>query len=378
MSLLSGIRVVELTHVFAGPFAAYQLALQGADVIRIENPDDPDQSRSQGSDPTLNAALMGTSYLAQAGSKRSVTLDLKNADDQARAKQILASADVVIDNFRPGAMDALGMGPHALREARPDLIYCSISAYGTTGPRAGLTAYDNVIQAACGMMALTGRPGDIPVKTGTQVIDYATGQSAAYAICAALFRRASSGLGAHLDVSMYECALMLGSAHATGFLQTGKLPARQGNQHRYASSGCYDIDGVLLMLGASNLRQYRRLHQALDTGWPAEDHTDADRVRLHAEEAAAIAAALSRRPLDETLDALHAAGVPASRVRTLDEALADPQVESRGFIGQVDSPVQEAATPVLLAPFIVDGARGHRSLSTSPLGVDTADVLNKI
>src|SRR5262249_32738892 len=126
MTMLTGFRVVELTHVFAGPFAGYQLALQGAEVIRIENPQDPDQSRTQGSDPALNALLQGTSYLAQAAGKRSVAIDLNNPEGAAIAKRLIASADVVIDNFRPGAMDSLGLGPTAARAANPRIVYCSI------------------------------------------------------------------------------------------------------------------------------------------------------------------------------------------------------------------------------------------------------------
>lgn len=379
MSCFSGIRVIELTHVFAGPFAGYQLALQGADVIRIENPSDPDQSRTEGADAALNAARMGTSYLAQAANKRSVAIDLKTAAGVGLARRLIAGADVVIDNFRAGAMEGLGIGPAASRSRHSRLVYCSISAYGTTGPRATETGYDNVIQAASGLMALTGTSTSGPLKSGSQVVDYATGMAASFAIAAALLARERTGSGTHVDVSMYEVALSLATSHAVSVLRTGEAPAAVGNEHRYASSCSYDTRDGRLMLGASNLRQYRRLHDALATGWPAHTHGNADRRSLRMAEQAKIAQALSRLTSDEALQCLRAARVPASSVRNLAEAMADPQIAARNFVQQLATRNEPGdAVRVLTAPFSVSGYASAGLRHASRLGEDTWPVLNAL
>ncbi len=154
-----GIRVIDVTHVLAGPFAAYQLAVLGADVIKVEHPDDPDQSRSSGTDKALNRRNMGTAFLTQASNKRSIALDLKNSEDREVLKKLVATADVFVENYRPGAFEALGLGYEALAAINPRLIYASFSAFGQNGPRGNQTAYDHVIQATSGIMAMTGTEG---------------------------------------------------------------------------------------------------------------------------------------------------------------------------------------------------------------------------
>src|SRR6476646_5383289 len=168
-----GIRVIDATHVLAGPFAAYQLAVLGADVIKVEHPHDPDQSRLTGSDRELGKRHMGTSYLTQASNKRSLTLDLKQTAGQEICKKLVGTADVLVENYRPGALDALGLGYEAMAAINPRLIYASMSAFGQRGPRAQHTAYDYVIQATSGIMAMTGTPDVNPIKFGSPAIDCA-------------------------------------------------------------------------------------------------------------------------------------------------------------------------------------------------------------
>ena len=211
----SGLRVIDTTHVLAGPFAAYQLAVLGADVIKVESPDEPDQARMQGSDRRLSEERMGTMFLTQASNKRAVTLNLKTPGGVAAMKRLVETADVFVENYRPGAFEALGLGYEALSEINPRLIYCSMSAFGHGGPRGHQTGYDNILQAMSGIMAMTGTKDVAPLKCGAPVVDYATGTSGAFAIAAALFHRERTGLGQHIDLSMLDVALILAGSHVT-------------------------------------------------------------------------------------------------------------------------------------------------------------------
>ena len=203
MRPFEGIRVIDVTHVLAGPFAAYQLAVLGADVIKVEHPDDPDQSRGAGTDKELNRRNMGTAFLTQASNKRSITLDLKQEKDREILKKLVATADVFVENYRPGAFEALGLGYEALSAINPRLIYASFSAFGQNGPRGEQTAYDHVIQATSGIMAMTGTKEVNPIKFGSPAIDYATGMTGAFA-----FRRrcSSASAPARASASTWPCS----------------------------------------------------------------------------------------------------------------------------------------------------------------------------
>src|SRR5260221_7851939 len=257
-----GIKVIDVTHVRAGPSAAYQLGLLGADVIKVEQPDDPDQSRTNGSDRALNRRAMGTAFLTQGSNKRSITLDLKSERGRAILKKLVATADVMVENYRPGAFPALGIGYEDMRKINPRLIYCSMTAFGQDGPRGTQTAYDHAIQATSGIMAMTGTPEVNPLKTGAPVIDYSTGTMAAFAIASALFQRERTGSGQHIDCSMFDVALMLEASHIAGFMSTGKCPKPKGNTHADASSYFYETKQGHIMLAASNHRQHTRLFAA--------------------------------------------------------------------------------------------------------------------
>src|SRR5476651_389073 len=214
-----GIRVIDVTHVLAGPFATYQLAVLGADVIKVEHPDDPDQSRGAGTDKELNRRNMGTAFLTQASNKRSITLDLKSEKDRDILRDLVKTADVFVENYRPGAFEALGLGYEALAAINPRLIYASFSAFGQNGPRGPQTAYDHVIQATSGIMAMTGTKEVNPIKFGSPAIDYATGMTGAFALAAALFQRERTGKGQRVDMAMLDVAIVLMSSHVTGYLR---------------------------------------------------------------------------------------------------------------------------------------------------------------
>src|SRR5215475_137707 len=204
MRPFEGIRVIDVTHVLAGPFAAYQLALLGADVIKVDDPNDPDQSRISGTDAELNRRHMGTGFLTQASNKRAITLDLKTERGRDILKKLAATADVFVENYRPGAFDALGLGYEELSRINPRLIYASFSAFGQKGPPGNQTAYDHVIQATSGIMAMTGTRDVNPVKFGSPAIDYATGMTGAFALSAALFQREKTGKGQRVDMAMLD------------------------------------------------------------------------------------------------------------------------------------------------------------------------------
>lgn len=374
-----GIRVIDTTHVLAGPFAAYQLAVLGADVIKVERLEhDPDQVRTQGSDAELNRRNMGTFYLAQGSNKRSIALDIKHKAAQDIVRRLSAGADVFIENYRPGAFKALGLGYEDLSRRNPKLIYCSISAFGQDGPRGSETGYDNVIQAASGVMAMTGTREVNPIKLGSPVVDYGTGFVAAFALASALFQRERTGKGQYIDLAMLDSALMLMSSHVTSYTVAGKEPAPNGNAYHFATMGGYATRDGYLMLGASNMRQQKRLWELL--GRPdMVKTTTAERVADREREAAVLTEVFLTRTSREWEEFLVPQRIPVSRVRQLSEALTDPQLQSRGLMHRHDAlPHQDRPYSVPMAAFKF--AHGGPSIDRPPpeLGGDTEAILHEL
>ncbi|WP_149540299.1 CaiB/BaiF CoA transferase family protein [Siccirubricoccus phaeus] len=380
MRPFEGIRIIDITHVLAGPFAAYQLGLLGADVIKVEPPDDPDQSRDSGPDLALNRANMGSYFLTQGANKRSITLDLKSEAGREVLKRLVATADVLVENFRPGAFEALGLGYAALAAVNPRLVYCSISAFGHGGPRGQQTAYDHVIQANSGIMAVTGTPEVNPVKFGAPAIDYATGTMGAFALSAALFQRERTGRGQHIDLAMLDVALMMQASHLTAYMASGKAAKPNGNKHTHASNSAYRTrDGSLVMLGASNIRQQKRLWAALGRPEMAKSNNE-ERLADRDREEAVLAEILLTRTADEWEAYLQSKHVPASRVRRMEEALADPHVATRGVLHRFPegSPGVDRPYGVPVAAFRL--AHGGPQVDRPPprMGADTDAVLAEL
>jgi crotonobetainyl-CoA:carnitine CoA-transferase CaiB-like acyl-CoA transferase len=373
-----GIKVIDITHVLAGPFAAYQLALLGADVIKVEQPDDPDQSRGTGSDRALNRRLMGTGFLTQASNKRSITLDLKTERGREILKKLVATADVMVENYRPGAFKSLGLGYEDMLKVNPRLIYASMTAFGQDGPRGTMTAYDHVIQSTSGIMAATGTKEVNPLKIGAPAIDYATGTTGAFALAAALFQRERTGTGQYIDMAMLDVALMLQASHVTGFLRTGKDPKPPGNAHLFASNSCYETQDGLLMLGASNRRQHKRIWAAL--GRPELGDKDNEYREDHrAEEAAILRDILMTKTAAAWEEFFQARHVPASRVRPLAQALADPHLAHRGVLHRAEgAPGVDGAFTVPMMAFKL--AHGGARVDSPPpeLGAHTDEVLRSL
>lgn len=320
------LKVLDLTHVLAGPFCAYQFALLGADVIKIEPPANPDCARGRGPDAGLNAAGLGLTYQVQAANKRALALDLTQPRGRQILRQLASQADVLIENFSNGSLDRLQLGADDLRKEWPSLIYCSITGYGDAGPRAQTGAYDNVIQAASGVIAQSGGH-----KPGLSFVDYATGYAAAFAISAALVKRANTGVGSAISVSMLETALSMMAPEAAA-LDFAAGPAKR----REAGILSYETAEGTLVLGAFTPAQYRKLGDCLTSvgisipllsqchGWPdVWDHSG--------ELETALAAAFKTRRADDWVDILHASDLPAERVQTLAEAIRAPQIDARDY-----------------------------------------------
>jgi crotonobetainyl-CoA:carnitine CoA-transferase CaiB-like acyl-CoA transferase len=370
--------VIDVTHVLAGPFAAYQLAVLGADVIKVEHPDDPDQSRSSGTDKALNRSGMGTGFLTQASNKRSIALDLKKEEDREVLKKLVATADVFVENYRPGAFEALGLGYEALSAINPKLIYASFSAFGQDGPRGKQTAYDHVIQATSGIMAMTGTKDTHPVKLGSPVVDYATGMTGAFALSAALLQRERTGRGQRIDMAMLDVAMILMSSLMTGYLRNGVHPKPHGNRHPHATNGAFQTKDGLVMLGASNVRQQKRLWTVLERPDMIKRNND-EREADHAREIAVLEEIMLTRTADEWEQFLQARHVPAARVRSMGDALADPQLASRGVIHRHErGNGMDGAFSVPIAAFKF--AHGGPRVDTPPptLGQHNAEILAEL
>ena len=224
---LEGIRVADFSHVMAGPYATHLLRLLGAEVIKIESPAGGDAMRCYGSDRRYDG--MAPAFIAVNAGKKSVVLDLKQPRDLDRALRLIERCDVLVENFRPGVMTRLGLDYAAASKLKPDIVYCSVSGYGQSGPRRDWPAIDNIVQATSGMMSLGGDPDGPPTRVGFPVVDTLTGQTAAFAILAALFRRERSGIGEYLDVAMFDATIAFMASAVVPYLVTGRALERTGN-----------------------------------------------------------------------------------------------------------------------------------------------------
>lgn len=359
-NLLAGIRVLDLTNVLAGPYCAYQLALLGADVIKVEGPQGGDLARQLGGSPRLNQAGMGASFLAQNAGKRSVMLDLKTEADRDRFLDLVASADALVENFRPGVMDRLGLGHEALKAVRPGLVYCAISGFGQTGPMRDNPAYDQIIQGLSGIMSITGTPETAPLRVGYPVADTLGGLVGAFAIASALVRQKTSGEGAFLDVSMLECTLSALGWPVSNYLTAGVDPKPMGNENMTAApSGAFRTGDGLLNIAANKQEQFvalcrliGRTELASDPRFAERETRKRNRTALKAE----IEEALADASAAVWEEKLNRAGVPAGRVLTIPQVLAEQQVLERQVTVTFDDVAgMDRPLTVLRGGFMVDG-----------------------
>lgn len=369
MRPFEGIKILDCTHVLAGPFAAYQLAVLGADVLKVDDPNEPDQSRESGADHALNRALMGTGFLTQGSNKRAIALDLKTAGGREALRRLVADwADVLVENYRPGAFEALGLGYEELSRLKPTLIYASMTAFGQDGPRGRQTAYDHAIQATSGITASTGTETSGPIKAGAPVIDYATGTMGAFAISAALFQRMRTGRGQYIDLAMLDVAMILQGSHITDFLHSGHHPRRAGNKMRFASSSAFPTGDGMVQLAASNARQHRRFYEAIGDPDEATRVSLEERYERYEEKLAAVAEKMKEKTAEEWETYLQSHRVPAARVRELREALADPHLEHRRVLHRHEN-VPGVGKPVTVPLAAFTFAHGGPSIERPPARV---------
>ncbi len=337
---LTGVKVIDLTHVLAGPYCTQLLALMGAEVIKVEPPGTGDLTRFGGPMPELNAEKMGLAFCTQNTDKASITVNLKEPEGIDIVHELVASADVFVENFRPGVSERLGLGFETLRALKPGLVYVSLTAYGQDGPIGHRPAYDHVVQAMSGIMETTGTDETGPIKVGAPYVDYAAGQKGAMATMAAIMEQRRTGEAQYVDNAMLDTTLLLMASTLTATANTGQRPAKLGNQAASLSpsSGCYETADGLLSIAANNERQFRDLCQGLGLTELADDPRFAEQaVRKKNADAfrVLLAERLAERSAQEWEQILDKLGVPASRVRSLDELLDEGQPAARQLLSEV-------------------------------------------
>jgi len=337
---LHGVRVLDVTNVLAGPFCSFQLVLLGAEVIKIEHPENGDLARRLGADVKVNAELMGISFVAVNAGKQSVTINLKSPEGKQIFKELAAISHVVIENFRPGVMTRLGLDYPVLAKVNPRLVYCAISGFGQDGPLAMRPAYDQVIQGISGVMNVTGDAQTAPLRVGYPICDTMGGITAAMAICAALVDSQTTGHGRRIDVSMLESTLASMGWVVSNYLNAGIEPVPMGNENFTAApSGAFRTANGLLNIAANEDAQYEKLCDVIgrpelktDVRFAERETRRRNRPAINKE----IAPELMKRSAAEWEQMLIGAGVPAGRVLSVPEILGHPHLTGRNFVSEFE------------------------------------------
>ncbi len=388
-TILEGIRILDLTRVLAGPWATQNLADLGAEVIKIERPGQGDDTRTWGPPFLKDREGRDTSdaayFLAANRGKKSVTLDIANAEGQALARRLAAACDVVVENFKVGDLARYGLDYASLAKGHEGLVYCSITGFGQDGPYRDRPGYDFMIQGLGGLMSVTGErddlPGGGPQKVGVAVADLFTGMYAASAIVAALFHRERTGKGQHIDIALLDAQVAMLANLSAAYLASGRVPGRMGNAHQAIVP--YQVfraaDGFLIV-AVGNDGQFARFCEVAGLGTLATDPRYArnpGRVAHREELVATIAGRLATRPAAEWLAALEAAQVPCGPINDLAQVFADPQVIHRGMVATLAHPaageVRVVANPVR---FSATPARSQRA--PPRLGEHTGEILGEL
>lgn len=375
---LAGIRVLDLTNVLAGPFCTHQLAHFGADVIKVEIPEKGDLARQLGADEDLSSRNLGISFLAPNPGKRSLTLNLKSEKGRELLFKLVRTADVLVENFRPGVMDRLGVGYERLRQERQSLVYCAISGFGQSGPMKHRPAYDQIIQGMSGAMSITGDAETAPLRAGWPVADTVGGLTAAMAICAALN---APEKGAYIDVSMLDSLLATMGWAVSNLLIGGVPPTPAGNENlTSAPSGAFECSDGLLNIAANKQEQWEALARHIG----CEDLMDDPRFRTRPDRKAnrialkdKIEDVLKTRPSAEWESELNALGIPSGRILSVADALDHPAFVQREQIGTYEFADGTVSRSIRTGVHF-DG--GPLTVSTPPpeLGADTEDILREI
>jgi crotonobetainyl-CoA:carnitine CoA-transferase CaiB-like acyl-CoA transferase len=383
MGLLENVRVLDVTNVLAGPFCSYQLALLGADVIKIEVPDCGDLARQLGADPELNKRLMGASFLAQNAGKRSITINLKHSRGREVFRRLVETADVLVENFRPGVMDRLGLGYEALKSLKPDLIYCAISGFGQDGPLKDNPAYDQIVQGLAGVMSVTGDERTAPLRAGYPVADTVGGITAAFAVAAALFRRESTGQGEWIDVSMLEATVATMGWAVSNWLIAGVEPTPMGNENMTASpSGVFKTGKGLLNIAANKQEQFETLCELIDRRDLISDSRYAGREarkQRRYELKVEIEAALKAKSASEWAKLMNGRGVPAGEILSVPDVVQHPQVIARGLVKRLPAPAAARDVVAVVRSGFRLGSGDPQPASPPPaLGAHTEQILAEL
>ena len=374
---LESLHILDLSRVLAGPYCAMVLADLGADVVKVEIPGAGDDSRAYG--PFLNGE--SAYYMSINRNKRGITLNLKDPAGRAVFLRLVAWADVLIENYRPGTMDRLGLGYTDLELVNPRLIYAAVSGFGATGPYRQRPAYDIIAQGMGGLMSITGHPGGPPTRVGASVGDIIAGLYTAVGILAAVNERAASGRGQFIDVSMMDCQVSVLENAIARYLATGTVPTPLGNHHPSITpfSTFKAADGHII-IAAGNNEVFARLCKTLGIpDLPADPRfaTNDARTRNRDALAAALEAVLASAPTDHWLALLEASGVPAAPVLTVDKVVSDPQIAARGMVADIDHPVA-GPTKVPGVPVKMSRTQGTVRQPAPTLGQHNDEILTQI
>jgi crotonobetainyl-CoA:carnitine CoA-transferase CaiB-like acyl-CoA transferase len=374
---LEGVRVIDLTRILAGPYCTQALADAGADVIKVEEPGKGDDTRGWGPPFVKGESAY---FLSVNRGKRSLTLNLKHARGREILWRLLEGADVLVENFRPGTMGRMGFGEAEVRAHRPRIVYASISGYGADGPWGGRPGYDAVVQGEGGLMSITGPAEGAPHRAGASLADVAAGMTAFQGILLALLRRARTGEGGHVDLSLLESLLGTLTYHASTYLLAGLVPARLGNRHpNLAPYETFEAADGYVIVGVGSESLWRSFCEVLgDAGLAGDPRfaTNAARVTNYAALRDVLAPRLHARAVADWLAALEKAGIPCGRVRTVAEALDNPQVAARGLLLELEHATIGSGRYVGSPIHLSDAGRG----STRPpplLGGHTDEVLRE-
>lgn len=365
---LAGLKVVELARVLAGPWAGQTLSDLGCEVIKVESPAGDDTRQWGPPFVTRDEDVTASYFHSTNRGKASVTVDFRTEEGQAQVKELLADADIVIENFKTGGLAKYGLDYASLSAQFPKLIYCSITGFGQTGPYAHRAGYDFIIQGMSGLMSITGEPDGLPQKSGMAITDIFTGVYASTAILAAVHQRHQTGVGQHIDMALLDCAVAITGNQAMNYLTTGKAPTRMGNAHpNLTPYEVFECSDGHLIIATGNDGQYQRLCQLLgleDMATAPEYLKNADRVANRPEMIRRLTGATRLRSRDDLLAACEAHGVPAGPINDMADVMADPQVVARGMQIELDG------VPGLRSPFTFSGAELSLHRPAPKLGED--------